>query len=148
MGASYLPDRDSDGKAVQRAEQKPFADKHQHVFDGNGFTGNVTGSSTGNIDFTVTKTYDMSGVEILGAELGDKVQMQVLDDASGTYSTIPNYVLNQFGTNWYVRPDVFVKDLPYSARVMSGMVIRFIYENASTDAKDIYINLDLHEVIA
>lgn len=148
MPASFLPDRDSDGKVIQRAEPKPFADKHQHVFDGNGFSGTIAGSSTDNIDFVISSESDMSGVEILGADIGDKVQMQVIDDASGTYSTIPNYVLNQFGTNWYVRPDIFVKDLPYSARVYPGMIVRFVYENTSVDSKTLYINLDLHRVIA
>jgi len=128
-------------------ENDAFASKQGHSFRGMGFSGNALKNASTVIALTVDNTYDLSGVEILNGALGDKVQMKVVDDALGTYSTIPNYVLDQFGINWNIRPN-FVKDLPYTARVYLGMKVEFHYTNSDIlNDRMIYINLDLHRVV-
>lgn len=127
--------------------QAVFADKTAHEFDGQGFSGNAIKNTSTNIDYTITGTRDFSGIEMINGAIGDNIMMRILDDASGTYSGYPNATLNQYGTNWFVREN-FVKNLPYPARVYTGMIVRFVYTNAnvSTD-RTIYFNLDLHKVV-
>ena len=144
MGASYLPDRDADGNIINKNEA--FATKAGHSFKGTGVEQNCTANGETNIDLAVDDTYDLSGIEILGARLGDEVQLKVLDTATGTYSGIPDYMLDQFGINWKIRPD-FVKQMPYTARVMNGMVLRVVYNNKDTADRMIYVNYDLHKVV-
>jgi hypothetical protein len=102
-----------------------------------------------NIDFVVPFAQcKITGLQILGAVLGDKVTFQVLDDNVGTISGIPNYVLNTFGEDVYVAPGEATYPSKYDADLIGGLVLRMIY-----DAKDdllprkIYVNFDLHEVI-
>ena len=108
---------------------------------------NAIKNTSTNIDYTITGTRDFSGIEMINGAIGDNIMMRILDDASGTYSGYPNATLNQYGTNWFVREN-FVKNLPYPARVYTGMIVRFVYTNAnvSTD-RTIYFNLDLHKVV-
>lgn len=131
----------------------PLAENYGHIFDGNGFSANCIAGQTTDIEFVVLVESDMSGIEVLNADVGDIVDMKVKDNANGNYSlastgtAVPNMVLRQFGTNWYVRPSVFVKQLPYAARVMPTMVISFAFKNNGAIDKEIYINLDLHQII-
>lgn len=147
-----IPDRDELGNTVTEVTNKPLSSRDNHTFDGQGFMKNCITALVCTISYTIINEADMSGVEILGAEIGDKVQMQVVDTPTGAYSlaltgtAVPNAVLNQYGTNWYVRPNVFLKVIPYGARVMPGMVITFLYQNNGV-TKNIYINLDLHKII-
>jgi hypothetical protein len=56
----------------------------------------TTGSNT--ILFTVPYAWvKIIGLEIFGAEHLDYCDLMILDSTTGTYSTIPNYQLNQFG---------------------------------------------------
>lgn len=130
------------------AQGQPFATSVGHTFKGKGFKGNCINGEATMVSYQIDSyQYDMTGIEILNGALGDEVHMKILDDASGTYSTIPNYQLDEFGITWNVRPAIFVKDLPYSARVMPGMVIAFDYTNNSGADRMIYINLDLHRIV-
>lgn len=130
----------------QLVVQKPLADTDNHSFDGQGFFKLCPASTITEVSYIIESESDMSGVEIIGAEKGDIVQMLVKDTPEGTYSTVPNYVLNKFGTNWFVRPEVFLKEIPYGARVYPGMVVAFLYDNKGIE-KNVYINLDLHKLI-
>ena len=47
----------------------------------------------------------ITGIEIMNGELGDNVDFFILDDDLGTYSTIPNSVLNQFGYDANIAPN-------------------------------------------
>jgi hypothetical protein len=145
MGVHVIPNRDSDGRVININD--PFASKAGHLFDGQGFHGTAVKNTSSEISHTITAVSDMSGVEILNGVVGDQIQMQVRDDASGTYSGTPNAVLDQFGTNWNIRPN-FVKLMPYTARVYPNMKVVFIYENNDVNNdREIYINLDLHKVV-
>lgn len=111
-------------------------------------TGTVSSGPT-NIDFIVPfSKCKITGVQILGAELGDSVSFQVLDTSSGTISGIPNFVLNEFGTGVYIVPDVANYPSKYDADLIQGLVLRLVYTPvAGAESKSIYVNYDLHQVV-
>jgi len=148
-GLNYLRNEVPTTVSVSALPQSPpFAESSHHTFKGTGYKQNCPQSATTNIDFTVDQSYDLTGIEILNGRLGDEVNMKVLDTATGTYSSVANYVLSQFGVNWNITPDRFSKVLSYSARLQVGMIVRFEYINNDISDRMIYANLDLHEIKA
>ena len=93
------------------------------------------------IPFPVMK---IDGVEVIGGELGDSVNLHVLDTPTGTLSTIPNYHLNQFGFTTFISKDYYLRQSKYDADLIADMQIRTDYYSVS--AKTIYINYLIHEV--
>ena len=83
-------------------------------------------------------------VEIMGGETGDYVSLCVLDTATGTFSTIPNYTLNQFGFNANVSKDFYEQRSEFDADVYIGLQIKIVYHSKS--AKNIGINFVMNEV--
>lgn len=86
----------------------------------------------------------ITGMEIVGGEIGDTLDFFILDDDSGTYSTIPNYMLNQFGFDVAVSKDFYKRESAYDADLYYNMCISIAYY--SQTAKTVYINYILHEV--
>ena len=104
-------------------------------------------AGSNNVIHTVTFAHvKMVGVEIIGAELGDYCDFMVLDDTSGTYSTIPNYQLNQFGWSVQMAAGKHEEKSNYDADLYVGMQIKLVYNSAS--AKTVGFNFDLNEVKA
>ena len=103
----------------------------------------ITGSNTCiyTVPFAAMK---FSGIEIINAEVGDEVDLYILDKASGTPYYALNLVLNQFGYEVYLAADYFRHESNYDADLFIDMQIKAVYESASE--KDIYINYILHEV--
>jgi len=95
------------------------------------------------IPFTSCK---ITGVEIIGAETGDFVDLNILDTATGTVSSIPNYKLNQFGFNVYLAADYHQDTSNYDADLFAGLQIEIWYTSIST--KTVYFNYILHEVVS
>lgn len=126
----------------------PFSAK---TVDGKGlfsrFTGKKFPLGVGDTDCVHTVTFNLmkfNGVEIVGAAVGDKVDLFVLDDGQGTYSGTANATLNQFGYSVYPAADFYQHKSNYDADLYVGMQIKAVI-NTDT-AKDIYINYDLHEL--
>jgi len=144
MSAGIAPDKDSDGNII--GNQRPFSGNDAHSFKGTGVKGTVAANSTGTVSYTCDSTmlYDFSGIEVLGAELGDLFQLKLVD-VLGQYGVGAGMILDQFGINWNARPD-FIKNLPYVSRIMGNIRIDVIFTNNSNSAKTIYVNLDLHKV--
>ena len=86
-------------------------------------------------------------VEILGCSLGDSVNFKILDDDLGTYTAIPKQQLNQYGFGVKLSEGKYQDQSKYEANLTSGLYIAFEYQENSSQAKDIYINIDFHEVI-
>jgi len=62
-------------------------------------------------------------------------------------STIPNYMLNQFGFNVEM-PDGFYKDeSSYDADLIQNMKIELTYFNNGENEKHIGVNFTLHEIV-
>lgn len=102
-----------------------------------------TGVNT--LDFDIPyPTCKITGLEIINGEVGDKVDLFILDDDLGTYSTVPNYVLNQFGFDTNIAKDFYNRESQYDADLYYNMCVSITYYSQS--AKTVYINYLLHEV--
>jgi hypothetical protein len=84
------------------------------------------------------------GIEILYGTTLDTCNLMILDSTTGTYTTIPNYKLNQFGFNVNVEPDSYSEESAYDADLYVGMQIKVEY--TTTTAKTIAINFNINEV--
>lgn len=101
------------------------------------------GSNT--LDFAIPyPQVKFNELEIIGCELGDNATLRIKDDASGTYSTVPNYTLNTFGENVYMAKDYYHRASSYDADLYYGMRIYIEFESES--AKTVYVNYILHEL--
>lgn len=109
-----------------------------------GIQGALTiGSNT--ITYTIPYPWvKIVGVEVVGCEALDYVDCKVLDSTTGTYSTIPNYVLNQFGFTVNLPAGFYSRVSPFDADLYTGMQLQFIYNSVS--AKTIGINFIMSEV--
>lgn len=85
-----------------------------------------------------------NAIEVVGCELGDKIELQILDSDTGLLTTVPNYMLNQFGFSVGLPKDFYVRESKYDADLYGTMQIRVKYDSAS--AKDVTINYVLHEL--
>ena len=98
------------------------------------------------IDYSIALPHvKFNEIELIGAELGDYIKLEIKDDATGTYSTVPNYTLNQFGNNVYCVPTFYNRKSNYDADLYYGMRIYATYTSLSN--KNVYINFILHEVV-
>lgn len=146
---NYLKDdepKQVDVNTIPKAS--PFADKY---VEGKSIYARIHGqvvsatSGANTIDFSVPfPAVKISGVELIGGEVGDTVDMLILDDATGTYSTVPHYQFNQYGFGVAVAKDYYKREHNYDADLYYGMIVRVNYNSAS--AKTIAINYILHEL--
>ena len=110
----------------------------------NGVQSAVIVGST-DILFTVPYAWcKITGLELIGAETLDRVSLYILDSTTGTYSTIPNYTLNQFGFNVNSAKDYYNHTSEYDADLYLNMQIKVSYTSIS--AKTIGVNFILNEV--
>lgn len=84
------------------------------------------------------------GIEVINAEIGDICSFYILDSATGAYSGIANYPLNQFAFNVNIAPGYYRYASEYDSDLYQNLQIKFVYNSVS--AKTIYINLDMNEV--
>lgn len=146
MGIHILPDRDTTGKPIQRIEA--FAAKS---VDGLKLYKRVHGvkhsCNIGNNDIYFTIPYDVckiTGAEFINAEAGDTADLWILDTATGTITTIPNYPLNQFGFLVNLAKDHYEHKSEYDASLQLGLQIWVKYNSISI--KEVGINFILNEL--
>lgn len=148
---NYLPN--SNKKINNPLQNNPFSSK---TVEGgklyrrkHGTRATIPGNSTQSIKFTVPYTVaKVDEVEIINCSGVDTVDLNILDSATGTYTTIPNYLLNQFGFDVNVSDIYFTDTSNYDAELNIGMQIEILYTNNEADSKSIGINFVLHEVKA
>lgn len=110
-------------------------------------TGIQASLSSGSNTITYTATLAWAkfvGAEVVNSEALDTVDFKVYDDANGTYSGVPNRLLNQFGFTVNLPKDYYVRIANYDADIYVGMVIEVTYTSIST--KTIGINFIMNEV--
>lgn len=110
-------------------------------------TGKQYAVTTGNNDLFYTVNFPwlkITGVECIGAETLDTAELRVYDTATGTYSGVPNYMLNQFGFTLNMAKDYYSRTAPFDADIYSGMVIKITYNSVSN--KTIGVNYLMDEV--
>jgi hypothetical protein len=83
-------------------------------------------------------------LEIVNGDFGDTISLYVLDTATGTYSTIPNYQLNQFGFSANIAPGFYQHKSEFDADVYAGLQIKIVYTSIS--AKTVGVNYVMNEV--
>lgn len=140
------------GNKVLNNTHLPFADKKigsKKLFRRkHGISSTIAASSSGEIAFSVPYAQaKITKAEIMGCELGDTVDFTIHDDASGTYTTVPNYQLNQFGFDVQLGNGSYMDESQYDADLYIGMVIKITYQNNGVSSKDIGVNITLHEVV-
>lgn len=84
------------------------------------------------------------GIEVISSEALDTAELRVYDNALGTYSTVPNAMLNQFGYTLNMTKDFYSRTSPFDADLYAGMVLKITY--VSVSAKRIGMNIILNEV--
>lgn len=97
------------------------------------------------VNYTATYLWaKVTGIEIIGCEALDAVQLKVFDTTTGTYSTIPDCQLNQFGYTVNLPKDFYSRMSSFDADLYVGMIIKIEYTSIS--AKTVGFNLILNEV--
>lgn len=102
-------------------------------------------TSNETIEFIVPYTQaKITGLEIIGANIGDVADFNVYDNAAGTISGTPNLKLNQFGFNVNISKDFHKETSKYDADLIQGMKLEVDY--TGTINQLVCINFILHEV--
>jgi hypothetical protein len=84
------------------------------------------------------------GIEVINGEVGDTCNVFILDTATGTYSGVPNYTLNQFAFNANIASEFYKHVSEYDSDMFQGLQIKIEYTSVSN--KTIYINFNMNEV--
>lgn len=87
-------------------------------------------------------------VEVLWAPEGVSAVMRVKDTSTGTYSTVPNYVLDTFGADVNIAEGYWKGRSEYDAEVLVNMVLEFELKNRSMVSKTVGVNVAFHEVVS
>jgi hypothetical protein len=85
----------------------------------------------------------ITGMEVLWAPEETTADFLVLDDDLGTYSTVPNYLLNQFGFTAGISKDYYLRDSAYDADVYLNMTL--VAKLTLPVAKKVCVNFILDE---
>jgi len=103
----------------------------------------AAGSNT--ISYTISYAWiKIIGIECISCEALDTVELKVYDNASGTYSGVPNALLNQFGYTLNMAAGYYARTSPFDADLYAGMILQFTY--VSVSAKTIGFNIIMNEV--
>jgi len=86
------------------------------------------------------------GIEVVGCEAMDVVDLQVLDNENGDYTTVPSYPLpdTNFADAVVLPKDFYQRESPFDADLYNGMQIEIKYTSLSD--KTIGINFIWDEV--
>lgn len=132
--------------------QNPFADKilpngKKLYRRKHGKRQSIPGNGSGKIQFVVPYAVaKIDEVEIVNCSATDTCHLKVLDNDAGTFSTVPNYLLNQFGFDVNLSDIYYTDTSNYDAELYQSMVVEIEYFNNEAEAKDIGVNFVLHEV--
>ena len=66
---------------------------------------------------------------------------------TGTFSTVPNYMLNQFGFNVVVSELLYSDKSDYDADLIKDMKVKLVYKNDTNASKEVGVNITFHEVV-
>lgn len=86
-------------------------------------------------------------VEVLWAPEFVTAIMNVKDTPAGTYSAVPNAILDTFGNACNIGKDYWKGRSEYDADIYGGMVLEFVVTNGSAVSKTVGINMVFHEVV-
>jgi len=110
----------------------------------------VKATLSGDTDFILTIPYaqcKINGLEIVWAPVGLQVDLKILDSTTGTYTTIPNYQLNQFGFATGIAEHFYTETSNYDADLYINMQVKCTILNPDSLTDTICVNFILHEVV-
>jgi hypothetical protein len=108
----------------------------------------IAANSTDTLEVVVPYTQaKINKAEIMGCSVGDLVDLKVYDNASGTISGVPNYMLNQFGFGVVMPDGMYIDESNYDADLIQGMKIEITYTNNTSSAKEVGLNITLHQLV-
>jgi hypothetical protein len=85
-------------------------------------------------------------LELLWLPEGVTVDFKVYDTPTGTISTVPNFMLNQFGFGAAISKDWHEDESDYDADLIQNMKIECTLHNPTNVVKTVGVNFHLHEV--
>lgn len=106
-------------------------------------------SGPNTLEYTATFPWvKMLGIETVGGVAGDTADLKVYDTAAGTYSGVPDLLLNQFAYSINVAPNFYNRMAQFDADLYQGMIVRITYNVAAAEVSGRYlgINLTMNEV--
>ena len=89
----------------------------------------------------------LDSVEIIGCDKGDCASFKVLDNDLGTISGTPKSVINQYGFAVNLAQDFYRDHSKYAADLFIGLYLKIEYQESNGIDKEIYINMNFHEVL-
>ena len=101
-------------------------------------------------DLIVTIPYDsckINKLEIIDANPLDTIDLIILDSVDGTYTSVPNYELNQFGFDVQLSALLYSDKSDYDAELYKGMQLKIVYKNKTQNTKKVGVNVILHEMV-
>lgn len=129
-------------------EQPPFGAKTingKKIFKRVMGTSKVVTAGETNIDYIIPFDWaKITGLEIVNCACMDKIALQVIDSATGTVSSTPGLLLNQFGTKVNMPHGFYEHRSEFDADLYKGLILRVIYE--SKTEKEVGVNFILNEV--
>jgi hypothetical protein len=147
--AAHVPQPTPDDVLIARTINETFTSKNlvdgKKLFVRNHGYSHELAIGANDIEITIPYAHcKINELEVIGSEIGDKVNFKVLDSVNGDYTTIPKYQLNQFAFNLNLSKDHYRRHCSYDADLYLGMIILIEYDSKS--AKDVGVNIVLHEV--
>ena len=146
----WIPERDNKGNFYIR--NAPFKSKE---LDGkklskrvHGLVVNCSDAQVNNFEFTVPYHHaKLNMIQILWQPAGCTVELKVYDTPTGTYSTVPNALLNQFGFSAGIAKDNCVQHSEYDADMYKDMklVVELTWPSGIL-AQDVCVNFGLNEL--
>lgn len=121
--------------------KKLFRRKH-------GVSETIEANSSGTISLVIPYALaKVNKVEIINCAVGDTADLKVYDTPTGTISTVPNYMLNQFGFDVVLPNGFYVDESNYDADLIQDMKIEITYTNNSDQNRLVGINIVLHQLV-
>ena len=151
MSIIRITEKNSDGLEIVRTH--PYASKSNatHKFFKRihgAYNSSIANTATGNIEFVVPYNQaKIAKIELFNCSFGDTCNVKFLDTPTGTISTVPNYMLNQFGFNTELPDGTYKSKSEYDADVIKDMKIVIEYTNNSGSAKRVGMNIHLDEMV-
>ena len=113
-----------------------------------GYKYNISANTMVEIEIPVPYSMcKLDSVEIIGCDKGDCASFKVLDNDLGTISGTPKAVINQYGFAVNLAQDFYKDHSEYAANLFIGLYLKIEYQESNGIDKEIYINMNFHEVL-
>ena len=123
-----------------------FASKGDYHFRGSGKKFTCPANTTTSCEYPIEYGHvKFNGINLLSGNSGDTCNLKILDNSTGTFSSIPDYTLDQFGFDWNVMSSGTKEMLPYVADLYQTMRIVIEYTNNTDSELELMVNYYIHE---